>query len=267
MRRIQCMVLILVLSFTGVLHAEERLRLATTTSTDNSGLLAVLHPPFEDRFDVRVDVIAVGTGKALKLGENGDVDVILVHAPGAEKKFVQNGFGVERLAVMHNYFVLLGPVADPAAAGLADSPGEALKRIVANQSVFVSRGDDSGTHKKEMSLWRSANIYPQGNWYLSAGQGMGTVLKIANDKLAYTLADRGTYLAYKDKLDLKIIYAGADELYNPYHIILINPDRHDHVKADLAGKYIDFIRGAEGQGIIGGFRRAGEQLFYPDVIW
>ena len=258
--------LLLLVLMPGLLGAAERLRLATTTSTENSGLLAVLHPPFESQYDVKVDVIAVGTGKALKLGENGDVDVVLVHAPAAEIKFVESGFGVKRLPVMHNDFVLLGPDVDTAGLRRAGTLVNAMSRLTAGEASFVSRGDDSGTHKKEMSLWRSAGIKPSGNWYLSVGQGMGAVLKIANDKLAYTLADRGTYLAFRNQLDLEIAFAGADELYNPYHVILMNPDRHPHVKVDLARRYMDFIRSEQGQSIIKNFRIAGEQLFHPVVV-
>ena len=244
----------------------QRLRLATTTSTDNSGLLEVLHPAFEQKHSIKVDVIAVGTGKALRLGRNGDVDVVMVHAPGAEKDFVAKGFGVERLPVMHNDFVVLGPKADPASVKDAPTLSEALQRIASSESVFVSRGDDSGTHKKEKSLWEIAAVEPQGDWYLAVGQGMGAVLQISNDKAAYTLTDRGTYLAYKNKINLNLVYEGAQSLFNPYHVILVNPEKHPHVKTELAQTYIDFIRSAEGQAIIAGFKVNGELLFHPDVI-
>ena len=244
----------------------QRLRLATTTSTDNSGLLAVLHPAFEEKHNIKVDVIAVGTGKALRLGRNGDVDVVMVHAPGAEKDFVAKGFGVERLPVMHNDFVVLGPKADQANVKDAPTLGEALQRIATSESVFVSRGDDSGTHKKEKSLWQMAAVEPQGDWYLAVGQGMGAVLQISNNKAAYTLTDRGTYLAYKNKINLDVVYEGAQNLFNPYHVILVNPEKHSHVKTELAQTYIDFIRSAEGQAIIADFKVNGELLFHPDVI-
>lgn len=244
----------------------QRLRLATTTSTDNSGLLAVLHPAFEEKHHIKVDVIAVGTGKALRLGKNGDVDVVMVHAPGAEKAFIAGGYGVERLSVMHNDFVVLGPAADPADVKSAPTLNHALQRIANSGAVFVSRGDDSGTHKKEKSLWEAAAVETQGNWYLAAGQGMGAVLLMSSNKAAYTLTDRGTYLAYKNKIDLGIAYEGAPNLFNPYHVILVNPKKHPHVKVDLGQRYIDFIRSAEGQAIIANFKVAGEQLFHPDVI-
>ena len=240
--------------------------MATTTSTENSGLLSLLHPPFEEQYDVIVDVIAVGTGKALRLAENGDVDLVMVHAPAAEQEFVESGYGVERLPVMHNDFVLVGPAADPAAVAAANSLADAMTRIAQSATGFISRGDDSGTHKKETALWQAARIRPEGEWYLSVGQGMGAVLKITDDKQAYTLADRGTYLAFKDKIDMEIVHHGAAELRNPYHIILINPEIHPHVQTTLAQKYVDFIRGQEGQHIIREFRISGEQLFIPDVI-
>lgn len=244
----------------------QRLRLATTTSTDNSGLLAVLHPPFEKENNIKVDVIAVGTGKALRLGRNGDVDLVMVHAPAAEKDFVAKGFGVDRQSVMHNDFVIIGPKDDPANMKTADTLDEAMQRLAKSGSQFVSRGDDSGTEKKEKLLWKSAGIVPQGDWYLAVGQGMGAVLQISNDKNAYTLTDRGTYLAFKNKLDLGIIYEGAPNLLNPYHVILVNPKKHPYVKTDLAKRYVDFIRGPEGQAIIANFKINGEQLFHPDVI-
>lgn len=257
---------VLLLLFTASVQAEQRLRLATTTSTQNSGLMNVLNPVFEAEHNIKVDVIAVGTGKALRMGKNGDVDLVLVHAPVAEKKFVAEGYGVQRLAVMHNDFVILGPVNDP--AGLKDSSGlqDAMVRVAQRQSTFISRGDDSGTHKKEMALWSAAGINPEGKWYLSAGQGMGAVLIMADDKLAYTLADRGTYLAYKDRIDLVVLYKSDEQLKNPYHVILINPEKHPHVKSRLAQEYADFIRSEKGQDIIRNFQIAGERLFYPDVI-
>jgi tungstate transport system substrate-binding protein len=257
---------LVICSAPGLLNAQERLRLATTTSTDNSGLLAELHPVFETNFDVKVDVIAVGTGKALRLGENGDVDVVMVHAPAAEISFVDKGHGVERLSVMHNDFVILGPQDDPAGLGGATTLNEALQRLHDSGSSFVSRGDDSGTHKKEMSLWRAAGETPSGIWYLAVGQGMGAVIQIANDKQAYTLSDRGTYLAHKDKIALIPVFQGDPELFNPYHVIIVNPVKHPHVKTGLAQKYVDFIRGESGQKIIREFKKAGEILFKPDVI-
>lgn len=246
-------------------HAEERLRMATTTSTENSGLLAVLNPVFEKKYNVKLDVIAVGSGKALKLGENGDVDLILVHAPEDEEKFVAAGHGIDRRSVMYNDFVIIGPKADPALLRSAHTTSEAMKRIALTQAAFISRGDDSGTHKKELELWKTAAIEPAGNWYLSVGQGMGAVLKIANDKQAYSLSDRGTWLAYQDKVDLQIVNQGEAVLFNPYHVMAVNPARHPHVKYKLASDYINFIIGEEGQKIIEDFRINGEALFHPDT--
>ena len=259
--------LLLSLSPAAARGAEQpRLRLATTTSTDNSGLLAALHPPFELASGIKVDVIAVGTGKALKLGENGDVDVLLAHAPAAERAFVAAGFGVERLPVMRNDFVLLGPAADPAAVKGTASIHQALRAVAARRAAFISRGDESGTHKKERALWRAAGLRPRGDWYLAVGQGMGATLKIAADKQAYTLSDRGTYLAYQARLDLVALSEGGAELLNPYHVIMVNPRRHPHVQAEAARRYIRFLRGAEGQAIIRGFTIDGEVLFTPVVL-
>lgn len=258
--------LTLLLSEQALTDDMQRIRLATTTSTDNSGLLAVLHPAFEEKNNIKVDVIAVGTGKALRLGANGDVDVVMVHAPGAEKKFIAEGSGIERFPVMHNDFVLLGDSSDPAKVKNATNLNEAFQRIARSASIFVSRGDDSGTHKKEKKLWQAAGVEPEGRWYMAAGQGMGAVLQMANNNQAYTLTDRGTYLAYKEKLTLDVVYEGASNLLNPYHVILVNPEKHPHVKTELAQRYVNFIRGIEGQAIIANFKVSGETLFHPDVI-
>ncbi|MFQ5509066.1 MAG: substrate-binding domain-containing protein [Leptospirillia bacterium] len=247
-------------------QAAERLRMSTTTSTENSGLLNVLLPPFEQANDVKVDVIAVGTGKALKLGENGDVDVVFVHARAAEDRFVAGGFGVDRRDVMHNDFVLVGPAADPAGVGGAASAADAVARIMDARAPFVSRGDDSGTHKKERALWREAGREPAGRWYLETGLGMGAVLQMSGDKRAYTLTDRGTFIAYQGTLDLVVLFEGDAVLFNPYGIIAVNPARHPHVRHELAVRLMDFITGPEGQGIISGYRLNGRQLFFSDAI-
>lgn len=249
-------------SFSSI-HAEEILRMATTTSTENTGLLPVLNAPFAAKNNVRLDVIAVGSGKALKLGENGDVDVLLVHAPKAEEKFVADGFGLDRTAVMYNDFILVGPKSDPEAIKSASSAEEALKKISLGKTPFISRGDDSGTHKKELELWEKTAIKPVGNWYISAGQGMSAVLRMADDKQAYTLTDRGTFLAYQDKTQLVILFEGGAGLLNPYHVIAVNPKRNAHIKYELAKKYIDYVVGAEGQTIIGNFKKDGNVLFHP----
>jgi len=256
---------VVALSVLNSVEAQQRLRLATTTSTDNSGLLAKLNPPFEAKFKVKLDVIAVGTGKALKLGENGDVDVVFVHAPAAEKKFVQAGFGLKRWPVMHNDFVIVGPDSDPAGLKKQTSVVTALNLIADNSATFISRGDDSGTHKKELSIWRQAKIEPSGKWYLSTGQGMGAVLQIADEKQAYALSDRGTYIAFLKKISLKVVSEKDPLLFNPYHIIAVNPKRHPHANDKMANNYIEFVRGKQGQQIIDNYRLQGMKLFHGDV--
>lgn len=243
----------------------ERLRLATTTSTENSGLLDEIVPPFEKRFNVKVDVIALGTGKALKLGENGDVDVVLVHAREAEDAFVANGFGVNRRDVMYNDFVIVGPEEDPAhIRGLKDA-AEVFGRIARKRTPFTSRGDDSGTHKKELSVWREVGITPSGRWYIESGQGMGPTLQIANEKRAYCLTDRGTFLAFKDKIDLPILCEGDEELSNPYGVIAASPDRHADVNYVYAMAFMGWLTSPECQRMIGDFKKSEEVLFHPDA--
>lgn len=255
--------------FSPFVFADQRdtLRIATTTSTENSGLLAILHPPFEQQFNARLDVIAVGTGKALKLGENGDVDVVFVHAPKAELDFIEAGFGLARHAVMHNDFIIVGPADDPAKIKQMNCLTQALAKIQQSQSIFISRGDDSGTHKKELSLWKATNLsVPSSSNYLSVGQGMGAVLRIADDKQAYTLTDRGTFLSQKNKLELVILFEGDLILFNPYHVIMVNPARHSHVNIALSEQYIKYLTWVEAQKIIANYQLLGEQLFYPDAI-
>jgi len=243
-------------------RAEERLRMSTTTSTENSGLLAVLLPPFEKKFGCKVDVVAVGTGKALKLGEAGDVDVVFVHARSLEDKFVANGFGVNRRDVMYNDFVVVGPPDDPAGAGKTQSAPEAFRAISSKGSPFISRGDESGTHQKEKEIWASAGIVPKGAWYVEAGQGMGEVLTMAAQKRGYTLSDRGTYVAFRKKTDLVVVRQGDTTLWNPYGIIAVNPKKHAHAKYDLAMKLVEFVTGPEGRSLIAGYKVDGEQLFF-----
>ncbi|KPJ61513.1 MAG: tungsten ABC transporter substrate-binding protein [Latescibacteria bacterium DG_63] len=242
------------------------IRLATTTSTDNTGLLELLLPPFTKQHGIGVEVIAVGTGKALKLGELGDVDLVLVHDRASEEKFLASGFGVNPRDVMHNDFVIVGPSADPAGIGGMKDAAGAVKKIAQSKSLFVSRGDESGTHSKEKQLWKAAGVNAEGKWYLSAGQAMGAVLMIATEKQAYTLTDRGTYLAFKEKVDLHVLVQGDPRLYNPYRIIAVNPAEHPHVKYVEAITFIAYITSLEGQKIIAGFRIDGEQLFYPDAV-
>lgn len=243
-------------------RAEERLRMSTTTSTENSGLLAVLLPPFEKKYACKVDVVAVGTGKALKLGEAGDVDVVFVHARSLEEKFMANGYGADRRDVMYNDFVLLGPTEDPAGAGKAKSAPDAFRAIAAKGTPFISRGDESGTHQKEKEIWASAGIVPRGAWYVEAGQGMGEVITMATEKRGYTLSDRGTYIAFRKKTDLIVLRQGDNSLWNPYGIIAVNPKKHAHAKHDLAMKLVDFVTGSEGQSLIASFQVDGEPLFF-----
>jgi tungstate transport system substrate-binding protein len=263
MRAPEAMLLFVILLLAALpVRAEERLRMSTTTSTENSGLLAVLLPPFEKKFDCKVDVIAVGTGKSLKLGEMGDVDVVFVHARALEDKFVANGFGVNRRDVMYNDFVILGPPDDPAGVGKAKSAPDAFRAIASKGIPFISRGDESGTDVKEKEVWAAAGIAPKGSWYIEAGQGMGEVIMMATQKRGYTLSDRGTYIAFRKKTDLVVLGQGDKNLWNPYGIIAVNPKKHAHVKYDLALKLIDFVTGAEGQSLISGYKVDGEQLFF-----
>ena len=262
--RFRCIAVLFILLGLAALpvRAEERLRMSTTTSTENSGLLSALLPPFEKEHGCKVDVVAVGTGKALKLGEAGDVDVVFVHARALEDKFVANGFGVNRRDVMYNDFVLLGPLDDPAGVRKTQSAPDALRVIAANENSFISRGDESGTHQKEKEIWSSAGIVPRGAWYVEAGQGMGEVVMMATQKRGYTLSDRGTYIAFRKKTDLVVLREGDRNLWNPYGIIAVNPKKHAHVKYDLAMKLIDFVTGPEGRSLIAGFKVDGEPLFF-----
>ncbi len=243
--------------------AAERLRLSTTTSTENSGLLKALLPVFEKKHNCKVDLIAVGTGKALKLAEAGDVDLTLVHARGLEDAFVAAGHGVGRRDVMYNDFIIIGPAKDPAGVKGARTAAEALKRISAAKAVFVSRGDESGSHQKEKELWKAAGVKPGGGWYIESGQGMGEVITMATERRGYTLADRGTYNAYRHaKSDLAIVFEGQQGLFNPYGVIAVNPKRHPHVNYQLALRFIEFIAGPEGQRLIAGFKVHGDPVFF-----
>jgi len=261
-----CLILLLTFSILSIALGQERIKMATTTSTENSGLLNVLLPPFEEKFNVKVDVIAVGTGKALKLGENGDVDIVFVHARAAEDKFVNDGYGVNRRDVMYNDFVILGPKEDPAGVKGMKDVAMALKQIANKKASFASRGDDSGTHKKEKSLWKAAGMTPKGSWYMETGQGMGPTLQIADEKRAYVMTDRGTYLAYKDKIDLPILVEGDERLFNPYGIIAVNPAKHRHVNYVYAMALIGWVTSVEGQKIIADYKKFGEALFHPTSI-
>lgn len=241
------------------------IRLATTTSTENSGLLNTLLPAFEKASGYTVQVIAVGTGKALKMGETGDADVLLVHAPAAEKAFVAAGFGVARRPIMYNDFVIVGPASDPAQIGTVADAAEALGSIAAGGATFLSRGDDSGTHKKERGLWTAAKTEPTGTWYRETGQGMGRTLLMTEELDGYTLTDRGTWLAMRDKLKhLRILVEGDQRLHNPYGAIAVNPERHAHVNQRGAAALIDWLGGDDARRLIANYRLHGEVLFHPN---
>jgi len=241
--------------------------LATTTSTQDSGLLDVLIPAFQQQTGYNVKTIAVGTGQALKMGEQGNADVLLVHAPASEKQFMDAGYGTDRRLVMHNDFVIVGPPQDPAGVKSAQSPAEAFQKIAAMGAAFVSRGDDSGTHKMELSLWQAAGVKPEGAWYLQSGQGMGPTLKIASEKNAYTLTDRATYLALQPTLDLAILVGKDPSLLNVYHVILVNPARWPKVNVTGGRALADYLTSAEGQGMIAqfGVEKYGQPLFFADA--
>lgn len=243
-----------------------RVRLATTTSTYNSGLLQELLPPFEKSTGIQVQVLAVGTGQALALGERGEVDIVLVHARLREDAFMKQGHGIHRRDMMWNDFVILGPGADPAGVGGGHDAVAALRRLKEKGALFVSRGDDSGTHIRELALWERAGGVPVNkSFYLEAGQGMGNCLTLADQKEAYILADRGTYLAFLPHLDLEIMVDGDPLLRNPYGVMVVNPRRHPHVQAGAARQLLDYFTSPAAQRRIGEFRVAGEPLFHPVV--
>jgi tungstate transport system substrate-binding protein len=245
------------------------IRLATTTSTENSGLLAYLLPKFEKACICKVLVVAVGTGKALKLGEDGNADVVLVHVRSAEDAFIAAGHGVDRRDVMYNDFVLIGPINDPARIKGEKDIIKAMEKIALSKSKFVSRGDESGTHIMEKSFWKTANIKPEeinkSRWYFSAGQGMGEVLAMSGEIRAYTLTDRGTYIAYRERIGLPILVEGDPPMYNPYGIIAVNPKKYPDVNYKGATALINWITSKEGQQLIASFRVDGEQLFVPSA--
>ncbi len=245
----------------------QALILATTTSTQDSGLLDFILPDFEKQYNVQVDVIAVGTGQALKLGEDGNADVLLVHARAQEDTFMSAGHGVRREDVMYNDFVIVGPATDPAGIKGIASAAEAFKKIVEAQTPFISRGDESGTHTKEKAIWKAANIEPAGDWYISAGQGMGAVLTMADEQQAYTLSDRATYLARTlEGTELNVLVEDDPILFNPYSVIVVNPAKGPHIKADLANTFIDWLISLPTQEKIArfGVDKFGSPLFTPD---
>ena len=248
--------------------AQNSIVIQSTTSTANSGLYDYLLPLFEETHGIKVNVVAVGTGQAIRNAMRGDGDVLLVHAESDEKQFVADGWGVERFDLMFNDFVLVGPAADPAGLEEADSVGEALTRISLSGKFFASRGDDSGTHKKELALWRSAGIDPSGasgGWYRETGSGMGATLNVAVGMNAYCLTDRATWISFANKQGLRVLYEDDPPLFNQYGIILVDSKKHPHVKAQAGQVFVDWMIGKAGQTAIANFRRSGQQLFFPNA--
>jgi tungstate transport system substrate-binding protein len=262
-------VALLVTFIAFAVQAQDRfITVASTTSTEQSGLFGYLLPIFEKKTGIQVRVVALGTGQALDLARRGDADVVFVHAKAAEEKFLAEGEGVKRFPVMFNDFVLIGPKNDPAKIAGSKDILEALKKIQATQSPFVSRGDRSGTHMAELDLWKAGGIdldKAKGPWYRDTGQGMGPALNTAASMNAYLLADRGTWLAFKNRGDLAILVEGDKRLYNQYGVMLVNPDKHPTVKKDLGQTFIDWLVSPEGQQAIAGYKIGGEQLFFPNA--
>lgn len=253
----------------GMTSAEQNktIIVQSTTSTQNSGLYDVLLPAFENDTGIKVHVVAVGSGQALNNARNGDGDLVLVHARAAEQKFVAEGYGVERFDLMHNDFVIVGPTENPAGITRTDRITDALNKIAATKSLFTSRGDDSGTHQRERLLWAKAGTNPQndsGDWYRETGSGMGATLNTAVGMAAYTLTDRASWIRFANKDGYTILNAGDPALINRYGVILVNPQKHPHVKKKSAQRFIDWLLSTKGQAIIGAYRVNGQQLFFPN---
>jgi len=268
MKKILLSILLMIFSVTLVESTEIRIRCASTTSTQNSGLFDYILPMFEKKTGIKVDVVAVGTGAAIEIGKRGDADIVFVHAKEQELKAVEEGYFVNRHDVMYNDFVVIGPTDDPAKIKGIKSVIEAFKKI-AGSAIFVSRGDNSGTHTKELSIWKKVGIDPKGQkWYLEVGQGMEKTQRIANEKRAYTLTDRGTWLATKekDKLEIAIVLEGDPVLFNQYGVMAVNPQKHKHVKYKEAMEFINWLISKEGQQAIASFKdKHGNQLFIPNA--
>lgn len=263
---IQLMVLVSLSS--QVISNDQSIILQSTTSTANSGLYDYILPLFVKKSGIKVHVVAVGTGQAIKNAQKGDGDVLLVHAKQAEEKFVKAGYGLKRFDVMYNDFIIIGPPSDPANIKGLISTTEALRKIAATKSIFTSRGDNSGTHKKEISLWKAANINPtidSGKWYRETGTGMGGTLNIAIGMNAYTITDRGTWISFKNKRNHVIHVQGDDNLFNQYGVILVNPKKHKRVKAKEGQAFINWIISKEGQQAIAEYKLDGQQLFFPNA--
>ena len=248
--------------------AQNFITVASTTSTEQSGLFKHLLPAYEKKTGVQVRVVALGTGQALDMGKRGDADVVFVHARSLEDKFIAEGYGVERFPVMYNDFVLIGPKSDPAKIGGGKDTLEALRKIKAASAPFVSRGDKSGTHTAELALWKQAGIdiaKEKGPWYRDTGQGMGPALNTASSMNGYILADRGTWISFKNRGELAILVEGDKRLFNQYGVILVNPEKHKHVKKELGQAFIDWVISHEGQKAIADYKIGGEQLFFPNA--
>ncbi|HWI62023.1 MAG TPA: substrate-binding domain-containing protein [Symbiobacteriaceae bacterium] len=259
-------VLLVMTLLVGCSTEKREVILATTTSTQDSGLLDALVPMFEKQSGYKVKTIAVGTGAALAMGEKGEADVLLVHSPADEKKLVESGAATERKLVAHNDFIVVGPKEDPAKAQGTKTATEGFKKIADAKAIFISRGDDSGTHKKELTLWKAANVKNEGQWYQQTGQGMGQTLTVANEKKGYTLTDRATYLANQKNLQLEVLLEGDAPLLNIYHVMLVSPAKFPKVNADGAKAFHTFLLSKEGQEAIGkfGVDKYGKPLFFPD---
>jgi tungstate transport system substrate-binding protein len=245
--------------------AQDFITVASTTSTENSGLFGHILPIFQAETGIEVRVISQGTGQALETGRRGDADIVFVHARAQEETFVAEGYGVQRFDVMYNDFVIVGANDDPAGLRGAADATAAMAAIAGAGAFFASRGDDSGTHVAEKALWAAAGIAPAGAWYLSTGSGMGATLNTATQLPAYALTDRGTWLSFQNRGPLEVVFEGDPVLFNPYGIILVNPDRHPHVKATQAQAFIDWITDEGGQAAIASFQIGGEQLFFPNA--
>ena len=257
---------LLMLMASSTTYAGERfITLASTTSTQNSGLYDYLLPIFTAKTGIEVRVISVGTGQAITIAQNGDADALLVHHRPSEDAFVALGYGIERRDVMYNDFVIIGPKDDPAKVAASTKVRDGLKAIYNTQALFISRGDESGTHKRERALWADTGMLPYGNWYREIGAGMGAALNMAASVEAYTLSDRGTWLSFGNKGDLALLLSGDDALYNPYGIILVNPAKHPHVKIDMARTFSNWMVSTEGQAAIGAFTLENMQLFCPNA--
>lgn len=253
-------------TFAPLAHAEESIVLASTTSTEQSGLFGHILPLFEKETGITVKVVALGTGQALDVGRRGDADALLVHDRAAEDKFVEEGYGAYRRDVMYNDFVVVGPKNDPAGVKAASDATAAFRTIADKEATFISRGDKSGTHAAELRFWKAAGVEPVGKgWYKEAGTGMGPTLNMAAGVDAYTLSDRGTWANFKNRQNLDILFAGDPRLFNPYGAILVNPEKHPHVKKAAAEKFIDWITSDAGRAAIASYRIGDEQLFFPSV--